>query len=99
MREFAKKFYNSTLWINVRDYVRKRDRYICQGCGAIGEEVHHKIHLSPDNIKDPTVAINPDNLILLCHACHMKEHEASQWMEFDEEGMPIRGGGQIEKFR
>lgn len=92
-RDFAIAFYSSKLWEDTRDYIRKRDRYICQRCGALGEEVHHKVHLSPENINDLNITINPDNLILLCHSCHMKEHGKFQAMEFDGDGMPMRGGG------
>lgn len=92
-RDFAIAFYSSKLWEDTRDYIRKRDRYICQRCGALGEEVHHKVHLSPENINDLNITINPDNLILLCHSCHMKEHGKFQAMEFDSDGMPVRGGG------
>lgn len=46
----------------------------CEKCGAIGEEVHHKIPLTSDNIHDVNVTLNPDNLIYLCKECHNKEH-------------------------
>ena len=36
--------------------------------------MHHKTHLTPDNIDDPSVALNFDNLELLCREHHMQEH-------------------------
>ena len=39
-----------------------------------GEIVHHKIHLTPDNINNPAVSLNWDNLELVCRSCHMKLH-------------------------
>ena len=45
------------------------------GGGAIGEEVHHKILLTPSNIFDTNVTLNKENLIYLCKECHNKEHE------------------------
>ena len=38
-------------------------------------EVHHKIPLTADNFKDPKVALNWDNLELLCKSCHDEERE------------------------
>ena len=37
-------------------------------------EVHHKIHLTLDNVDDPSIALNLDNLLLLCKECHNKMH-------------------------
>jgi Restriction endonuclease len=76
-RDFAKKFYNSRLWKdNVRPYIIKRDNYKCKQCGSsIDLEVHHIIHLSPDNINDPNITVNERNLITLCRDCHFKVHE------------------------
>jgi len=43
-------------------------------CGKPGSQVHHKIHLTIQNVDDPSVATNPDNLILLCEHCHNEVH-------------------------
>ncbi|NCD04458.1 MAG: HNH endonuclease, partial [Clostridia bacterium] len=69
-RPFAKPFYRSKEWEKVRQYVIRRDKYLCQKCGSPAEEVHHKIHLSPENINDPEIALSPDNLVSLCRDCH-----------------------------
>ncbi len=55
-----------------------RDAYLCNRCGRLAEEVHHIIRLTPQNITDPAVTINPDNLESLCHECHMLEHAADR---------------------
>lgn len=74
-REFAKQFYKSSEWEKVRDYVLKRDNYMCIDCGvAPAEEVHHIIHLSPKNIDDISISLNPENLKSLCRACHFAAH-------------------------
>ena len=73
-RDFAKAFYNSKEWQLTRDYILKRDNYLCVICGRPAEEVHHKKHLSPDNINDVSVTMNPKNLVSLCKACHFEEH-------------------------
>ena len=77
-REFSKAFYHSKEWQQVREYVLMRDSYLCRICGAPAEEVHHKIHLTPGNLYDPRVNLNPDNLISLCKECHFKEHVADK---------------------
>lgn len=74
-RDFAKAFYKSKEWQVVREYALKRDMYLCRKCGAPAEEVHHKIHLNPENISDVSVSLNPDNLICLCRDCHFAEHK------------------------
>lgn len=66
------KFYSSTEWKNARDYALHRDGYACQICKRNGKinaatEVHHIVPLKMDWSK----RISPDNLISLCHACHM----------------------------
>jgi 5-methylcytosine-specific restriction endonuclease McrA len=42
----------------------KQEKGLCEVCGKLGYEVHH-IDESKDNH-------NPENLILLCHKCHMR---------------------------
>lgn len=76
-QDFAKKFYKSKKWQRVRDYVMKRDSWLCQvpGCYAPAEEVHHKIHLTANNIDDPDISLNPDNLMAICRAHHFEHHK------------------------
>lgn len=92
-REFAKKFYKSKEWMNVRQGALMRDKYLCVKCGRPAEEVHHIIHLSPANIYDPNITLNLENLQSLCTDCHFAEHKAdrkvtdcSEEYEFDENG-------------
>lgn len=61
----------------------------CEKCGAVGTEVHHIIHLTPENVIDPEISLNQDNLLLLCNECHNKEHgrfEGASNYSFDDEG-------------
>lgn len=73
-RDFAKSFYRSKEWQQTREYILKRDYYLCVRCGKPAEEVHHKQHLSPENIGDIKITLNPDNLESLCRDCHFEEH-------------------------
>lgn len=87
-RDFAKQFYRSVEWQHMRQYILIRDKYTCQRChGAkhCGQlEVHHKIHLTPENIHDASIALNDSNLITLCRDCHFEVHEEDK----------LRGNGQ-----
>lgn len=104
-REFAKEFYKSEEWQVARDYALKRDNYLCQHCNNPAEEVHHIVHLSPSNIMDASISLNPENLISLCKYCHFAEHKVDKARgireakritdcdaeyEFDENGMLVR---------
>ena len=69
-------FYADRKWLALRDYVRKRDKMTCQHCGSFSEkryEVDHIVELDWNNVGDPEIALNPDNLQLLCHNCHVKK--------------------------
>lgn len=77
-----------------------RDNYLCVKCGKPAEEVHHKIHLSPSNIGDTSITLNPSNLVSLCRDCHFEEHrgdhgsgrkrEEEYPYTFDENGQLIK---------
>lgn len=56
---------------------------LCEDCLAKGiytpaEIVHHVIPLTPENIKDPTIALSWSNLKAVCRECHAVEHGARQ---------------------
>ena len=83
MKQFAEKFYKSQAWKDTRDAYSKSVGCLCEKCkkkGLIvpGEIVHHKVHLTPQNINDPNVTLNWKNLELLCRECHAIEHGARQ---------------------
>lgn len=83
MKDFARGFYRTKAWQNVREYVMSRDARLCQDCLKHGrittaEEVHHIIPLDKVNIKDPEIALNPDNLVSLCRECHKIRHGAHE---------------------
>lgn len=81
MQEYAERFYKSKAWQHTRDAYAKSKRGLCERClseGRLtpGEIVHHKVHLSPENINDPTVSLSWDNLELVCRDCHAQLHDA-----------------------
>lgn len=87
-KPFARQFYSSKAWQDCRNEYAKRRHYLCENClrkGIYkpGEIVHHKIELDPINIENPEIALNFDNLELLCRECHANRHEMSggRWAE------------------
>lgn len=61
----------------------------CEMCGKPGKEVHHIVHLTPENVSDPNISLNQDNLMLLCTECHSKVHgrfEGKKEYESDVDG-------------
>jgi len=73
-RDFAKSFYESKEWRKCRAAYIKYANGLCERCGEAGNVVHHKIHLTPQNINDPNITLNFDNLKLVCQDCHAIEH-------------------------
>ena len=79
MRDFARKFYKSQAWKQCRAGYLKKVAGLCERCYAKGlivpaTMVHHKVYISPENIDDPNVTLNWDNLEALCNDCHAAEH-------------------------
>ena len=90
-RDFAKEFYHSQAWRQAQASYVKQSGGLCERClqnglYTAGVIVHHKIHLTPDNINDPEVALSPNNLMLLCRECHALEHKRAKRWKVDEFG-------------
>ena len=78
-KDFAKHFYSSKRWQDCRDRYAKSRHYLCENClrkGIYkpGVIVHHKIEIDPVTIEKPEIALNFDNLELLCRECHAEVH-------------------------
>lgn len=83
MKDYARSFYSTKAWKETRKAYRKSVGGLCERCikkglYVSGEIVHHKIYLTPENIRDPSIALNWDNLELVCRDCHAQEHIASE---------------------
>ena len=103
---FAKPFYKSRAWQNVRSVVIDRSHGLCERCMERGElrpadVVHHTVPLTEGNIGDPDISLNPDRLVALCHDCHTEVHRQlgigalngrvdEARVGFDEEGNVVR---------
>jgi len=80
MKDYAKRLYSSKTWKRCRARYAASVGGLCERCRAKGlitpgEIVHHKVYISPENVDDPTVTLNFDNLELLCRECHAQEHD------------------------
>ena len=87
----VEKFYTTWTWRRCRKAFAESKGNLCERCLSRGIiepgskdrplEVHHKTALTADNIRDPNVALNWDNLELLCKTCHDQERErnAKRW--------------------
>lgn len=77
---WAKKFYNSKEWRALRARLVVEANFRCAHCGEeylkdsaqlVG---HHIEELTPANVQDANVALNPANIEIICRRCHDKEH-------------------------
>lgn len=69
-------FYHSQAWIDLTKLVDIREHNCCQRCGRYvwGRHKHHH-HVVPI-ADDPSLALEPNNIMLLCDKCHpIVEHE------------------------
>ena len=94
MRDFAQAFYKSKAWQNCRDTYVRQAHGLCECCMAKGLYtpgviVHHKIELTPENIGNPDITMNPDNLMLVCRDCHAAQHKPAKRYKVDELGRII----------
>lgn len=81
-------FYVSWTWRRCRKAFADSKGNLCERCLKRGRinaggkdrplEVHHKIPLTAENIHDPKVTLNWNNLELLCKDCHDEERERKQ---------------------
>ena len=84
----VESFYTSRKWRTCRTSFAKAKGNLCEEClkrGIIEPgskdqplETHHKIPLTAENIRDPEITMNWDNLELLCKRCHDKKQTRRQ---------------------
>ena len=101
-KDWYKSFLNSKRWKRCREsYIKKRimiDGGMCEECGKeAGYIVHHKRLITPENITNPDISLNHENLEYVCKKCHdmFDGHGAGGHGKikptciFDENGQPI----------
>lgn len=91
----AKRFYKSTAWRKCRQsYISTVPGQLCEHCNdSPGYIVDHIKEISIDNINDPMITLNHDNLQYLCLECHntktFRKHSATR------EGIKFDGNGEL----
>ncbi|MBQ3326222.1 MAG: HNH endonuclease [Clostridia bacterium] len=78
-------FYRSKEWRKLLSVLKmerqdENGQIICAYCGkpivrAYDMIGHHVIHLTPENVNDADVALNPENIQLVHHRCHNYIHD------------------------
>lgn len=89
MKSWAEKFYHSGAWKNTSKKYKVFRNGICERCGMPAKIIHHKKYLTEQNINDPNITLNFNNLEALCQDCHNREHhreESKKRYIYDEDG-------------
>lgn len=77
-------FYHSKAWRDL-SYLLRLNSGKCQRCGRIADmkqlHAHHKVSLTPSNVNDLSISLNPDNIEILCNSCHDEEHNRFGYAE------------------
>ena len=88
-KEYAYKFYHSKAWKDCkRSFISERI--------AVGYIVHHRTHITPENISNPYITLNHSNLEYVCKDCHdrfeghgVNNKRRGLLVMFNENGQPI----------
>ena len=110
MKTFARKFYSSKKWKRARAaYVTERikvDGGVCERCKKKpGEEVHHIEALTPGNISNPIITLNPKNFLFVCRDCHFEIHRDITFKQFrraavlNDKGLYFDNKGSLQKMK
>lgn len=72
-------FYASERWLNFRMAIITERGLRCEHCGQLVAKakdltLHHIIELTPENVHDVLVSLNPDNVLVVHHDCHNSIH-------------------------
>lgn len=95
MKPYAETFYKSRQWQKVRDLCIRRAGGLCERCLKEGKYnpavvAHHMKPITRDNVTDPSITLNLDNLQALCWDCHAAVHHPHRKRyKVDKEGRVI----------
>ena len=82
--ERIEAFYTTRAWRKCREAFLKSKGGICEVCFSKGliepaVHVHHKTVITPENLDNPQITLNHDNLMALCEECHAEQHRTKRW--------------------
>ena len=74
-----KSFYASEKWQSFRATIIAERGLRCEHCGEIVAKasdltIHHVHELTPENVSDMMISLNPDNVKVVHHDCHNQMH-------------------------
>lgn len=74
-----RRFYGSEEWQTFRMVIINQRGLRCEYCGhpvikSSELTLHHIKELTPENVHDVIVSLNPDNIMVVHHECHNKIH-------------------------
>ena len=76
-KDYSKKFYNSSAWKRLSEYIRVSRHFTCEECGEYGTQVHHIKEITPENINDASICHNKKR---------KKEADVNHGLKFDSNG-------------
>ena len=87
-------FYKTAAWTSCRASYLKSVGGLCERCLARGlitpaAIVHHKTHLTDDNLGNPSVSLSWSNLEALCRDCHAKAHGSMRRYRINPDGSVV----------
>lgn len=79
-QEWAMKLYKSREWRDLRQAIIQERGLRCERCGRLVRDASeltadHIRELTPETVQDADVALNQDNVQLLCADCHNRKHQ------------------------
>ena len=79
MPDKLRKFYVSRPWRELSFKLKIERGGKCERTGEVFTDMsqligHHKIPLTEDNVNDPSITLNPDNVEIISFKEHNKEH-------------------------
>ena len=85
------KFYHSKSWSRKRQYILRRDSYLCQECKRHGKTTEAKVvhHIFPLDT-NPEYKLLNENLISVCHPCHNSYHNRFNNAELTAIGLQLK---------
>ena len=91
------RFYASKRWRDLRNVLVVERRGVCDRCGKDCSDdtsklvAHHKEHLTDETLKDPAVAVDPQNIEILCQKCHAHYHSEKGFVQKQKQVFIVYG--------
>ena len=95
MKRVGQAIYDSKQWKKLRQSYKGSQHGLCERCQQPGDVVHHIEPITSDNIHDVNITYGWNNLELLCHDCHNREHKRKH--EPIREGFAFDSAGNLIK--